>query len=352
MKHNQIRLPIHLQFFANQLEGVLSLEEFKRETLLGFIQALEMPFEQKLLRFLPRDKKVFSLSFAYDIVTKAKSTAAQILEFGAPAPLRDKGTVERAMAEVAKIANKHRFDQRDQLTIMNTRFDQERQQVIDRALQDVATLIEDVYKTEEWMRAAALYYGVMQYNFDGVVLDIDFGIPSGNKVVLTGTEKWDQYETANPMQDLIEWTQEFKRKNADRAPQAIHMSFSAFWDMVKCKSTINAIKGIVGGTIAPDEVNAYLKRFNIPPIEIQDFVVDFEDGTRRLLPENRVALLGIQGVQLGSTVEGPTVENGGQPGVYTRTWQEDNTLNQFVEVGKAAFPELQYPTGVMHFDVK
>lgn len=335
------------------MEGILSLEEFKRETLLGFVESLEVPFEQKLLTFLPRDKKVYSLDFAFDSVTKAKSTAAQILEFGAPSPLRDKGKVEKMVGEVAKIAHKIRFDQRDQLTIMNTKFDKERQQVIDRALQDVASLTEDIYKTEEFMRGQVLYQGRLQYSQNDVVLDIDFGIPNENKVVLTGTDKWNDYENATPLQDLIEWTHLFKKKNANRSPLAIHMSFSTFWDMVKCKSTVSAIKGNVGGTIAPDEINAYLKRFMVPPIELQDFTVNFEKGgEQRLLPENRVAMLGIQGAQLGSTVEGPTVENGGQPGIFSRTWQEDNTLNQFIEVGKAAFPELNYPTGIMHIDVK
>lgn len=332
---------------------MLSLEEFKRETLLGFIESLEVPFEQKLLTFLPRDRKEYSLTFAFDIVKKAKSTAAQIIEYGAPSPLRDKGTVEKLVGEVAKIAHKFRFDQRDQLTIMNARFDVERQQVIDRALQNVASLVEGIYKTEEFMRAQALYHGKLKYNSNDVVLDIDFGIPNDNRVVLTLTDKWNDYDNATPLQDLIEWTHMFKEKNADRSPLAIHMPFTVFWDMIKCKSTVSAIKGIAGGTIAPDEINAYLKRFMVPPIELQDFAVDFEKGgEQRLLPENRVAMLGIQGAQLGSTVEGPTVENGGQPGIFSRTWKEDNTLNQFVEVGKAAFPELNYPTGIMHFDVK
>lgn len=345
-------LRLNLQHFADGDGGIINLEEFKRETLLGFVEALDVPFEQKLLRFLPRDKKSYSLDFAFDIVTKTKSTAAQILEYGTPSPLKDKGTVEKMVGEVAKIAHKIRFDQRDQLTLLNAKYDQERQQVIERALQNVATLTEGVYKTEEFMRGQVLYSGKLQYLENGTVLDIDYGIPSENRVVLSGDDKWDQHASATPLQDLIEQTHIFKKRNADRLPLVIHMSFSTFWDMIKCKSTIDAIKGNVGGTIAPDEINAYLKRFNVPAIEIQDLEIDFEKGSQRLLPENRVAFIGIAGAQLGHTVEGPTVEKIGQPGIFTRTWQEDNTLNQFVEVGKAAFPELSYASGIMHMDVK
>lgn len=334
------------------MDGILGLEEFKRETLLGFVESLEPDFEEKTLPFMPRDKDSYSLDFAFDIVSKTKSTAAEILEFGAPAPLRDKGKVEKMVAEVAKIAHRIRFDQREQLTLINTKFDRERQQVIERALQNVASLAMGVRKTEEFLRGQVLYHGKIDYSVNGTQINIDYGVPAANKITLTGQDAWNQYETATPLQDLIESTHKFKKANGNRLPVAIHMSFTTFWDMIKCKSTVDAIKGVVGGTIAPDEINAYLRRFDVPPIDIQDFEIDFETGSARLLPENRVAFLGITGAQIGSTVQGPTVENAGTPGIYTRTWTEENTLNQFVEVGKAAFPELNYASGIMYIDVK
>lgn len=329
--------------------AILQLDEFKRETLIGFVENLTLPFESKTLPFLPRDKDVFSLTFAYDIFKKNQNVAANLLEFGAPAPLRDKQGLERAVAEVAKLSHQYRFDQKDQLTIMNTKFDKERQQVIDRALNYVENLKLGVEETEEYLRSSVLYKGNIKYDLDGFSLDLKFDVPKA----FAATKKWSDPETSNPIKDLVDWIEKFKKANAGRRPLAIHMSNAAYLDILQSKSTIGNIKGVAGGMVSPDELATYLKRWNIPPITTNDLEITFEDGkTERYLPERRVVFLGIEGKNtLGSTVQGPTVEKDGQPGVYVHTWSEANTKNEFVEIGKAAFPELSYPSGVMQIDV-
>ncbi len=329
--------------------AILQLDEFKRETLIGFVENLTLPFESKTLPFLPRDKDVFSLTFAYDIFKKNQNVAANLLEFGAPAPLRDKQGLERAVAEVAKLSHQYRFDQKDQLTIMNTKFDKERQQVIDRALNYVENLKLGVEETEEYLRSSVLYKGKIKYDLDGFSLDLAFDVPKA----FAATKKWSDPETSNPIKDLVDWIEKFKKANAGRRPLAIHMSNAAYLDILQSKSTIGNIKGVAGGMVSPDELATYLKRWNIPPITTNDLEITFEDGkTERYLPERRVVFLGIEGKNtLGSTVQGPTVEKDGQPGVYVHTWSEANTKNEFVEIGKAAFPELSYPSGVMQIDV-
>lgn len=329
--------------------AILQLDEFKRETLIGFVENLTLPFESKTLPFLPRDKDVFSLTFAYDIFKKNQNVAANLLEFGAPAPLRDKQGLERAVAEVAKLSHQYRFDQKDQLTILNTKFDKERQQVIDRALNYIENLKLGVEETEEYLRSSVLYKGNIKYDLDGFSLDLKFDVPKA----FAATKKWSDPETSNPIKDLVDWIEKFKKANAGRRPLAIHMSNAAYLDILQSKSTIGNIKGVAGGMVSPDELATYLTRWNIPPITTNDLEITFEDGkSERYLPERRVVFLGIEGKNtLGSTVQGPTVEKDGQPGVYVHTWSEANTKNEFVEIGKAAFPELSYPSGVMQIDV-
>ncbi|WP_144524754.1 major capsid protein [Bacillus sp. DE0042] len=329
--------------------SILQLEEFKRETLIGYVENLTVPFESKTLPFLPRDKDVYSLTFAYDIYRKNNNVAANLLEFGAPAPLRDKQGLERAVAEVAKLAHRYRFDQKDQLTIMNTKFDKERQQVIDRVFNYIDSLKLGVEETEEYFRTSVLYKGKIKYDLDGFSLDLAFDVPKA----ISATKKWSDVETSNPIKDLVDWIEKFKKANAGRRPLAIHMSNAAYLDILQSKSTISNIKGVAGGMVTPDELATYLSRWSIPPITTNDLEITFEDGkTERYLPERRIVFLGIEGKNsLGSTVQGPTVEKQGQPGIYTRAWNEENTLNEFVEIGKAAFPELAYPSGVMQIDV-
>lgn len=329
--------------------AILQLDEFKRETLIGYVENLTVPFESKTLPFLPRDQDVFSLDFAYDIYRKHNNVAANLVEFGTPAPLRDKQGLERAVAEVAKMSHRYRFDQRDQLTILNAKYDKERQQVIDKAFNYIDNLKLGVEETEEFLRTSILYKGQLKYDLDGFSLDLAFDVPKAIKAAT----KWSDHENANPIKDLVDWIEKFKKANAGRRPLAIHMSNAAYLDILQSKSTISNIKGVAGGMVTPDELATFLTRWNIPPITTNDLEISFENGTtERYLPERRVVFLGIEGKKsLGSTVQGPTVEKDGQTGIYVDTGVEQNTKNEFVEIGKAAFPELSYPSGVMQIDV-
>ncbi|PRT19798.1 major capsid protein [Bacillus wiedmannii] len=327
----------------------LQLEEFKRETLIGYVEALEIPFTSTTLKFLPRDKQIFSLDFGMDIYEKHNVVAANLTEFGTPAPLRDKQGLARVFGEVAKMSHKYRFDERDALTIMNPRHDKERQQVIDKAFDHIDNLKMGVEETEEYLRTSILYKGKIDYNIDGFTVEIPFNVPKALKV----TTKWSDHENSNPIKDLIDYIEKFKKANAGRKPLELHMSNLAYLDILQSKSIVSNIKGVAGGMVTPEELANFLTRWKIPPIVTNDLEITFENGkTERYLPENRIVFLGIDGKNsLGSTVEGPTKAKKGQPGVYVKTWEEDNTGDEFVEIGKAAFPELNYPSGVMQIDV-
>ncbi|MDM5193538.1 major capsid protein [Bacillus hominis] len=327
----------------------LQLDEFKRETLIGYVESLEIPFTSTTLQFLPRDKQIFSLDFGMDIYEKHNVVAANLNEFGTPAPLRDKQGLARVFGEVAKMSHKYRFDERDALTIMNPRHDKERQQVIDKAFDYVDNLKMGVEETEEYLRTSILYKGKIDYNIDGFTVEIPFNVPKAVKVIT----KWSDHENSNPIKDLIDLIEKFKKTNAGRKPLELHMSNLAYLDILQSKSIIGNIKGSAGGMVTPEELANFLTRWKIPPIVTNDLEITFENGkTERYLPENRIVFLGIDGKSsLGSTVEGPTKAKKGQPGVYVKTWEEDNTGDEFIEIGKAAFPELNYPSGVMQIDV-
>ncbi|WP_110113261.1 major capsid protein [Bacillus sp. CGMCC 1.16541] len=350
-------LALDLQFFAGGSNQILALEEFSRESLIGYVEALNLPFNPKLTKFLPKgESKVWTLDFAYDIIQRSKGAAASIIPFGMPAPLRDGRGVERVMQEVAKIAHSRKIDEREQLKFMNPRNEQERQQVIDKVFNMVDDLTLGVYKAEEWLRAAALYYGafVHEDKANGVILNIDFGIAADRKVVIAGTDAFDQHETAKPLEALIEYAITFKNKSGGRMPAEIHMSSSVMFDILKAENTVRSIKGANGGSVTPQELTDYLMKFSLPPIVTNDDVVYFEEigVTKRFLPERRIAFLGFQdAAKLGDTVEGPTVKNEGQPGLYVHTRIDDETDAQFIEVGEAAFPALEQPDGVFHLDV-
>jgi DNA-binding ferritin-like protein (Dps family) len=52
-------------------------------------------------------------------------------------------------------------------------------------------LLQSSYDTEEWMRGQALFTGALEWTFNGITLDVDYGIPSANLFATrTGTSAY------------------------------------------------------------------------------------------------------------------------------------------------------------------
>jgi hypothetical protein len=333
--------------------GILSMQEFGKEALLGYINERQYPVIDALVSHMPKDEQAFDLDFAYDMIGTAKNPAAAIRPFGAVAPLRDGGEVKRIVQEVAKLQNARRIDERDQIRFMHPRSDAERQQVFKRVFDIVDDLVMGTNRMEAYLRAAAIYKGKLVYNHNGTNLDIDFGIPAENKVVLTGTDLFSDHANAKPLEVLIEYARTFADKNGGLAPSAINVSRDVLWDITKCKNTIDNIKGINQGAVTIEEVNQFLNRFGLPNLTVDDYTIYFEETgtTERLLPVRRIAFIGVQNeAAVGSLVEGPTAKNNFQPGRYVDTIIDEHTSNETIEIGEAVFPALKYPSAVFHID--
>lgn len=333
--------------------GILSIDEFKREALLGYIQERQYPVMDALIPYMPKNEQAFDLDFAYDMIGTAKNPAAAIRPFGAVAPLRDGGEFKRIVGEVAKVHHARRIDERDQIRFMNPRSDEERKQVLKRVYDIVDDLVQGTNRMEAYFRAAVIYKGKLVYAHNNTNLNIDFGVPESNKVVLTGTDLFSDHANSKPLEVLIEYARLFADKNGGLMPAAIHVSRDMLWDITKSKNTIDNIKGVNQGAVTIDEVNAFLNRFGLPSLSLDDYTIYFEETrtTERLLPPRRIAFIGVQNAPaVGSLVEGPTAKNKYQPGRYIDTRTDPDTENEIIEVGQAVFPALKYPSAVFHID--
>lgn len=227
--------------------GILSIDEFKREALLGYIQERQYPVMDALIPYMPKNEQAFDLDFAYDMIGTAKNPAAAIRPFGAVAPLRDGGEFKRIVGEVAKIHHARRIDERDQIRFMNPRSDEERKQVLKRVYDIIDDLVQGTNRMEAYFRAAVIYKGRLVYAHNNTNLNIDFGVPESNKVVLTGTDLFSDHANSKPLEVLIEYARLFADKNGGLMPAAIHVSRDMLWDITKSKNTIDNIKGVNQG---------------------------------------------------------------------------------------------------------
>lgn len=326
----------------------LHLEQFRGEEFQGYVENVPPTKAYKLQSFLP-NKPVYDIKFSYNVINKAYTRTASITGFNAGAPLRDKDGLAKHFGEVAKVQHGFRIDEEELLRFNRPRTDEERQQAIEYVYDQTDNLIEGVNDIKEWMRGQAVYKGVLQYEENDVVIDVDFGIPEENKMV--ATNGWSDYANATPLEDLQKAVKQFQTKNNNQKPTVIHLSSEVEADLLQNEQ----IKAQIFGSptdkrlVTTNDLRNVFVALGLPAYEIQDEVIDNGNGLETILPTRRVALLGSQ---LGNTMSGVTVEKNYQPGIYVvPVIKETNPPSQEVYVGETVFPALQRPNAIVHLDV-
>lgn len=326
----------------------LHLDEFQREEFQGYVENVPPQKQYYLRSFLPNDT-TYDTDFSYGVVNGKYARSASITGWNASAPLRDKQGLAVAYASVAKVQHSFRLDEKELIKFNRPRHDSERAKVIDYVYDETDDLIEGVYETEEYLRARAIYHGSLSYQEEDIVLDIDFNIPVENK--LTATTDWSDFANARPLTDLQAAVKQFKKANKGKAPEIIHMSGQAEANLLQNTQIKNQLFGSPTDQriVTPADVRNVFNALGLPPYQVTDEVVDIGNGDERLLPENRIALLG---QDLGNLMIGPTVENEYQPGLYViPEIKETNPPQQAVFVGESAFPAFKRPSAVVWLDV-
>lgn len=325
---------------------MLTLDQFRGEEFQGYVENVPRQNEYLLSSFLP-DKTVYDLKFAYNVINKAYARTASITGFNSDAPLRDKDGLAKHFGEVAKVQHGFKIDEEELLRFNRPRVPEERQEAIDYVYDQTDNLVQGVYDIEEWMRAQVLYHGRLEYKEHDVVIDVDYGIPSENK--LTADTAWDA-EGANPLSDIKALVKQFQKQNNNKKPVVIHMSSEKEGQLLMNDQIRLQVYGESTSQrlVTQEQLRAVFSALSLPPYQINDDVVDNGDGEKRLLPESRIVALG---ADLGKTFIGPTVEKNYQPGIYVLPIIEVKPPQQEVYVGETVFPALQRPKSVVWMDV-
>lgn len=328
----------------------LHLSEFQGEEFQGYVENVPPAKEYKLRRFLP-NKPIKDINFAYNVINGKYAQAASITGFNASAPLRDKKQLEKAFGSVAKVQHGFRLDEEEILRFNRPRDDEEKNQAIEYVYDNTDDLINGVYDVEEFMRAQALYSGILKYDDEenDIHLNIDFGIPAENK--LTVTTAWSD-PTSKPLDDIQAAVKQFMTANQRKKPVVMHMTSATEANLLKNEQIKNQVYGNPTDKrlITKSDLQNVFTALGLPPYEIQDDVVNlYGTGEVALLEDNKVVLLGDR---LGFTAIGPTVEKNFETGIYVvPEIKETNPPMQSVYVGETVFPALQRPQSIVIMNV-
>ncbi len=228
------------------------------------------------------------------------------------------------------------------------------QQAVRQVYDDTETVVSAVAARIEWLRWKALVGGAFSYSENDIVIDVDFLMPSANKV--TVDTKWDDTAHADWVADLMEVCDAIQSAYGVRptravAPQAV-ISYML-------RNVNVATKYVFGSTFSDRmmtraQLNSLLSELNLPQFVAYDVKVASEDPStgvvteERLLPSDKIVLLPPSNVPIGNTLFAPTLDvllkkqlKTEKPGIYAKAWTEgEDTPILWTKAEALAFPTV------------
>lgn len=334
------------------MAGITHLQEFQKPALRGLVDAtVEAQTPSIGDRFLP-DDKIYSNTFAYDIIKKSNHIAAMI-GYGAEPPVIDRDAVASQMGEVAKMGLKYIATEEELLALHQARNDGEKRAMIDKLSVKGVDLVNALIRRVDVSKIEAITKGTFSYNKNGVKIEVDFGIPSENKIALSGAGWADSNHDV--IGDLLEWVDAYQQANG-KNPDVIYMTRETQALLLKNAVIVAEARGDTGAVrVSQAELNSVLGGYGLPPIEVVTSrsvtvkdIYTGEDEVIEFFPVNRVVMVS-EGV--GNYLYGPTVENEFQPGIALEAYDNREPIESILRVAAAGFPAVEAPGLIFHADV-
>ncbi|WP_054955041.1 major capsid protein [Paenibacillus dakarensis] len=335
------------------MAGITHLEAFTEPQLRGLVDVtVEERVPTLADRFMP-DDRVFSTTFAYDVIKKSKHIAAMI-GYGAEPPVVDRDAVASKMGELAKMGLKYIATEEELLALNQARSDSEKSAMIDKLTIQAEDLVKALQLRVDVSKMEAIAKGTFTYNKNGVKITVDYGIPAEHKVALSSSDDWKSADH-DVIGDLLDWAATYEATNG-KQPDVILMSRETQALLLKNSVIVaEAGRSINSGRVSTAELNSVLGGYGLPPVEVVSnrkvTVKDIYTGNDEVIefmPVNRVVFAS---AGVGNFVYGPTVENNYQPGIDLRAYDKFEPIESVIRVAAAGFPVVEAPALLFHADV-
>lgn len=290
---------------------------------------------------------------------KFRPVASGIIAPDSPLPTGPLGTFEERDYGLLKGGMKYRLIEseiRKLIEIFRNGRRATGQEIIrSRPYQLANALVTGYLDRAEAMRWEVLTTGEYVIPNSGGTVKIDYGFEPTQQIALTSTDSWDEPTTADGLADLLDWD-ELLYDNIGVHSEFTVMSRQALVNLLDQNATktklANAGYAGIGGQVTSntnqlqmdffiDSVNRYLARYGVGPIILYDRKYNSADhygGTgqptlTRFMAEDAFVMvaptaidggLGFDGgTAVGLQADGPVVENGMTPGLYTWLTEQD-----------------------------
>lgn len=336
------------------MAGITHLEEFKKETLRGFVDESVKNQAPAVIDQYVTNEVTYDTKFAYDIIQRSNHIAAMI-GLGAEKPIVDRHATASRMGELAHFGLKDVVTIEELYAIAQARNNSEKKAVIDKLLNRASDLVDwlQLRIRVEKLKAAAL--GKNEYNKNGVTIELDYGIPAEHKIALSSGADWDDIDR-DIIGDLLAWDKQYRDTNG-KAADAILMTRKALSKLTKNKMVI-AEAGRYEGAVRVSEadVSVVLSSHGLPKFEIiNETTVEVKDlytGDNEVIevfPENRLVFIskGVGAFLTGPNPDAPNFE----PITTLDAYDERSPKRSIIETAQSGFAVLDNPGLLLHADV-
>lgn len=179
--------------------------------------------------------------------------------------------------------------------------------LVDAIYNDLQNLTTYVHNRVELAWGDVLSDGKLTINENGVQQEVDYGIPSTQKV--TPAVLWDASSgTIDPLANLITWYDVYRKKNGV-GPGKFLTSLKVVRELQTNAKLIAAIKGDQTGAthVTLEEISGLFASYGLPPISmdsVYDSNMDVDGDTTAVLPDNKFLFLPSDMSTLGFTAWG------------------------------------------------
>lgn len=247
--------------------------------------------------------------------------------------------LSRMTGELPPIGQQYLLGEYDSLRLRNAG-----QEIRDLLLNDAARIARAIDTRFEFARAQALVEGKVTLAEDGVMAEVDFGRKASHSVAPANL--WSDLTNAKPLSDLQSWRDVYVETNGQQPGEM--MTSTRVVNFMLRNAEIRSMLLPVGATAAQVrlvDLNALLVDFDLPPVTKYDArAIDVTGVSRRIIADDKLLFLPPQGVQLGATLWGTTLEAqepeygiaaGDHPGLVVGAFKQKTTPIRVFTIGAA-----------------
>lgn len=257
------------------------------------------------------ERKIQGLKLEYIKGSNNVPVMASVHAFDSESEIASRDAVAMVEEKIALIKRKIRMNEETIIALKNPRTTAERNYMIEKIYNDIDNMVMSVRTRIEAMRMEALATGKISFDENGIVTEVDYGVPDNHKEVLSGASAWSS-PTSTPLDDIQEWSNTIVQDSGVTPTRAL-TSNKVIQNLLKHPSVGLAIFGSAsqGRIVTLPMLNQLLTSMGLPQIVSYDSVVRVQkaDGsyeTKRYFPEDTFVMLP-EG-SLGETIYGLTAE--------------------------------------------